>query len=216
MRETKRMTAVVALKVQRGLVLGVDGRITAGGAICSEVTPKWIVQGPLVAAFSGDLSAIQATQRLWQVEEPTDIESCAVLLPRKSQGEWTCILFNQENRELVSLGSDGSLVPCDPFGVAGAGEDTVYGFLRAQNRLPQDYRKARLLVRDALTVAGERNATVGGEHHLVTVKPGQRPRIDWYRGGKYVEWLNTSAYSRKEKLAAKAARRLRKRSWLEG
>ena len=177
------MTAVVGYKVSNGIVLGVDGRICADTTINSDSTPKWLVTNNILAAFAGDFGSIQQTQRLWRAEEPTTLDECASLV-RGGVNAWDAVVFNRLTSELALLASDHSLTAHDPFAVVGAGADVLYGYFRGIASQPTSYKGARKLLAKALTVAAERDSTVGGDFHLITWRFAGEPELHVFRDGE--------------------------------
>lgn len=171
------MTAIVGYKVSNGIVFGIDGRITADTTISSDSTPKWIVTNNILAAFAGDLGAIQQTQRLWRAEEPTTLEECAALV-KGGLNAWDAVVFDRVSGELALLASDHSMTAHDPFAVVGSGSDVLYGYLRGVQNQPSSYKAASKLMVSALRVAAERTTTVGGDCHVVTWRFAGEPTVD--------------------------------------
>ena len=180
------MTAVLGLKVSNGIVLGVDGRICADTTVNSDSTPKWMVTNNILAAWAGDLGAIQQTQRLWRAEEPTTLDECAGLV-RGSVNAWDAVVFDRLTGELALLASDHSMTAHDPFCVVGSGADVMYGYLRGSVSQPTSYRGARKYLSQVLGVAAERDSMVCGDFHLVTWKFSGEPEVHICKNGILIE-----------------------------
>jgi hypothetical protein len=183
---TVSMTCAAAYYLPREFtLLAVDGRITdEDGTIYTDTAQKWCQAGCLVAAFAGDMPAIQATMRSWLANSKAiDSVQVAMSLRPKADpaGEWSAIVFDWNDDALYTCDSDGCVLrEHTRVTSVGAGSEVALGYLKAcisSAGKKWAAPKAKRNVRDAIRAAASRNATVGARSTVLECRPGGKVRV---------------------------------------
>lgn len=168
------MTVAVGVRVPgEGAVLACDSRVLAGYDIVSDTCEKFLVCGSCVALVAGNdgglMDAIAGTKNV------QELHTAAFAYQEGKALNWSLLVYDRKADRLLSIDSDGCVLPLGLQATDGAGGGIALGVLSGQR--PKDLAAAKRLVKRAVLTACKHNASCGGRTRIVTVR-GKRGSVE--------------------------------------
>ncbi len=173
------MTVGAAIIHKTGCVVAIDCRVTSEcGTKHSDRASKYLLCGPLVAAFAGDVGQLQAVARSWVGKEALTVEE-AVEASKGCGTGWEALIYNSFDHTLWSLDGGGALIEHSTMVVIGAGGDTAAGYLQgwfaAKPKLLKSSRSVERALSAAVQAAAGRNISCCEAHYVIRAHRSGRP-----------------------------------------